>query len=178
LPDSQIRRKSPCLNNSKIPRAARRSFAPLPTQPYNRCVPYSIELKQVAAQPIQAVYGLSKKSELPANIRGLFDQFYAGFKGKGGLNIVVYSPFTSEGDFEIGCGVQLESGGNAATPGGLVATTTHIGPYEKLRAAHDALHQWVHENGHKLAGPSWEVYGHWNEDPAKLRTDVFYLLQS
>ncbi len=23
---------------------------------------------------------------------------------------------------------------------------------------------------------SWEVYGHWSEDPAQLRTDVFYLL--
>jgi hypothetical protein len=31
-----------------------------------------------------------------------------------------------------------------------------------------------------LAGPNWEVYGHWtdewNSDPAKIRTDVFYLL--
>jgi hypothetical protein len=32
-----------------------------------------------------------------------------------------------------------------------------------------------------LAGPNWEIYGHWldewNNDPAKIRTDVFYLLQ-
>jgi hypothetical protein len=31
-----------------------------------------------------------------------------------------------------------------------------------------------------LAGPNWEVYGHWqdewNSDPSKIRTDVFYLL--
>jgi hypothetical protein len=35
--------------------------------------------------------------------------------------------------------------------------------------------------GHELAGPSWEVYGHWldewNSDPRKIRTDVFYLLK-
>jgi hypothetical protein len=24
---------------------------------------------------------------------------------------------------------------------------------------------------------SWELYGHWEDDPAKLRTDVFYLLR-
>ena len=28
-----------------------------------------------------------------------------------------------------------------------------------------------------LAGPNWEVYGHWHDDPSQLRTDVFYLLQ-
>ena len=28
----------------------------------------------------------------------------------------------------------------------------------------------------KLAGASWEVYGHWSDDPAAVRTDVFYLV--
>jgi hypothetical protein len=31
-----------------------------------------------------------------------------------------------------------------------------------------------------LAGPNWEVYGHWkdewNSDPSKICTDVFYLV--
>ena len=27
-----------------------------------------------------------------------------------------------------------------------------------------------------IAGPNWEVYTHWEEDPAKLRTEVYYLL--
>ena len=35
--------------------------------------------------------------------------------------------------------------------------------------------------GRALAGPNWEIYGHWqedwNEDPAKIRTEVFYLLE-
>ena len=35
-------------------------------------------------------------------------------------------------------------------------------------------------NHHRLAGPSWEIYGHWlpewNADPSRIRTDVFYLL--
>ena len=61
-------------------------------------------------------------------------------------------------------------------PGGLVATTMHLGPYDRLGEAHDALHRWCRENGHALAGPSWEVYGHWDDDPERLRTDIFYLL--
>jgi len=113
---------------------------------------------------------------LPANIRRLFDEFYAGFKEKGGLNIVFYPGSDMAGGFEIGCGVQLESGGNAATPAGLVATTVYFGPYDRMKPAHEAIHRWSRENGRKLAGPSWEVYGHLSDDPAQLRTDIFYLV--
>jgi len=94
----------------------------------------------------------------------------------GGLNIVFYPGSGVAGEFEIGCGVQLESGGNAATPAGLVATTVYFGPYDRMGPAHEAIHRWARESGHRLAGPSWEVYGHWSDDPAKLRTDIFYLV--
>jgi hypothetical protein len=137
---------------------------------------YAVEARQAAAQPIQIVRGRTTMAALPANIRKLFDEFYAGFKGKGGLNIVLYPGSDAAGEFEIGCGVQLESGGNAATPAGLVATTVYFGPYDRMGPAHEAIHRWARENGHKLAGPSWEVYGHWSDDPAQLRTDIFYLV--
>ena len=106
----------------------------------------------------------------------MFDEFYAGFKSKGELNIVFYPGTGAAGEFDIECGVQVVSGGNSSTPAGTVATTVHMGPYDQMRPAHEAIHQWAGENGRKLAGPSWEVYGHWSDDPAKLRTDIFYLL--
>ncbi len=115
-------------------------------------------------------------ANLPATIRKLFDQFYAGFKGKGGLNVVLYSDPGVAGEFEIACGVQLEQDGNASTPAGVVATTVYMGPYDQMKPAHEAIHRWARENGRPLAGSSWEVYGHWSDDPAKLRTDIFYLL--
>ena len=37
--------------------------------------------------------------------------------------------------------------------------------------------RWCAANGHALAGVSWEIYGHWNDDPSKLETRVGYLLQ-
>jgi effector-binding domain-containing protein len=68
----------------------------------------------------------------------------------------------------------------SATPAGLVATTTHFGPYGLMHQAHKAILQWCRENGHKLAGPNWEIYGHWkdewNSDPSQIRTDIYYLL--
>ncbi|HEX4962175.1 MAG TPA: hypothetical protein VF173_15170 [Thermoanaerobaculia bacterium] len=54
--------------------------------------------------------------------------------------------------------------------------TVHYGPYERLGGAHDAVRHWCAEHKLALAGPLWELYGHWEEDPAKLRTDVFYLV--
>src|SRR5688572_22272350 len=68
----------------------------------------------------------------------------------------------------------------SATPAGTVASVTHLGPYGGLGAAHDAVRRWCETQGHRLAGPSWEMYGHWkqewNTDPAAIRTDVCYLL--
>ena len=77
----------------------------------------------------------------------------------------VSQPFT--GDGRVIC---------SKTPGGLVATTVHIGPYNRLGDAHDAIIQWCAKQGHALAGPRWEIYGHWTDDPTQLRTDVYWLL--
>ena len=79
-------------------------------------------------------------ANLPATIRKLFDQFYAGFKGKGGLNIVLYADPGVAGEFEIACGVQLDHDGNASTPAGTVATTVYMGPYDQMKPAHEAIH--------------------------------------
>ena len=68
----------------------------------------------------------------------------------------------------------------STTPSGLVATTTHFGPYGQLHHAHKAILQWCGKNGDTLAGPSWEIYGHWkeewNSDPSRIRTEIYYLL--
>ncbi len=82
------------------------------------------------------------------------------------VGVEVTQPFT--GDGRVVC---------SSLPAGTAATAVHMGPYSQLGGAHDAVHKWCADHGHALAGPSWEVYGHWDDDPARLRTDVFYLLQ-
>jgi effector-binding domain-containing protein len=85
------------------------------------------------------------------------------------VGVELDGPFTRHGEVVV-----------SATPAGLVATTTHFGPYHLLHEAHEAICQWCKANGQVLAGPNWEVYGHWkdewNSDPSKICTDVFYLL--
>jgi len=66
----------------------------------------------------------------------------------------------------------------SSTPSGSAASVTLIGPYSGLAAAHQKLLDWSRETGRAFAGPSWEVYGHWTDDPTRLRTDIYYLLSA
>lgn len=85
------------------------------------------------------------------------------------VGVELHGPFAESGD--VVC---------SATPAGTVATATHFGPYAGLGAAHDAVRRWCAANHHRLAGPNWEIYGHWQSewdaDPSRIRTDVYYLL--
>jgi effector-binding domain-containing protein len=62
-------------------------------------------------------------------------------------------------------------------PPGKVATAVHIGPYEKLHETHAAVTAWIKANGRRTGNASWEIYGDWTDDPAKLETKVCYLLK-
>jgi effector-binding domain-containing protein len=101
-----------------------------------------------------------------------------------GRHVALY--WDSQINLEIGVELDTPFAGNgdvvaSATPAGRVATATHLGPYRGLQQTHAAIRQWCAEHGHELAGPSWEIYGHWedswNRDPAKILTDVFYLVR-
>jgi effector-binding domain-containing protein len=63
------------------------------------------------------------------------------------------------------------------TPAGQVATVVHVGSYDRLGSAHEAIHAWAAANHRAFAGMSWEIYGDWNDDPDRLETTVMYLLR-
>lgn len=62
-----------------------------------------------------------------------------------------------------------------STPAGMVATAVHIGPYDRVGEAHEAIMRWCRFNDRPVAGPNWEVYDHPREGQPP-RTDVFYLI--
>ena len=63
------------------------------------------------------------------------------------------------------------------TPSGPAATAVYWGDYSDMHEIHEAIQQWCQANGRNF-GDNWEVYGDWDDDPAKRRTDVFYELKS
>src|SRR6266513_125277 len=100
-----------------------------------------------------------------------------------GQNIFVHSGDAhGEADVEFGVGTRrsfdrIGAVVHSTTPSGEVATTTHWGDYADLGAAHDAVVAWCRSQRRSIVGPRWEVYGHWSDNPATRRTDIFYLLK-
>ena len=102
-----------------------------------------------------------------------------------GQNVFVYRnvpDLPDEVDVEFGVGITapfLPVGPVRPTqvPIGDVAMTTHGGNYSRLGDAHAAVIGWCRTHGRGLAGPCWEVYGHWTEDESRRRTDVYDLLE-
>jgi effector-binding domain-containing protein len=64
----------------------------------------------------------------------------------------------------------------SSLPAGTVAYTRHRGQYEGIPNAHRAIIDWAGREGRTLAGPRWEIYGHWRDNPDELHTEVYYLL--
>jgi len=148
---------------------------------------YTVTVQMAHPRPIAAVRVRLPISDVPRRFADYLNQVYAaslaGAIELDGQNIFVYSgDADGEADVEFGVGARraFERPGPvlySATPSGTAATTTHWGDYAGLGAAHDAVVRWSRAQGRALAGPRWEVYGHWSDDPDKRRTDVFYLLK-
>ena len=49
--------------------------------------------------------------------------------------------------------------------------------HRRSAGAYAALQQWRAGDGRRPAGVNWEVYGDWDDDPAKRRTGVCFLLE-
>ena len=136
---------------------------------------------EAVAQPIAAVRRSTTRAELGKTIIGGFDvlwPFLRASAARTGRNVVIYRQGVT--DIEIGVEIfaDLAPSGEvfiAATPAGAAVTAVHFGDYAEMHGAYQAIEQWCADAGRRT-GPSWEVYGHWEDDPAKRRTDIFFLL--
>jgi effector-binding domain-containing protein len=148
---------------------------------------YAIRVNRADAGPIACVRRQVSSADLSRVVPECCGLVWAAVKAQGahgGRHVALYW----DDAVRLEVGVELHGPFTdvapvvrSATPAGLVATTTHLGPYGGLKAAHDAMHRWSHDSGRRLAGPRWELYGHWqpqwNVEPALIRTDVYYLLE-
>ncbi|RZU53242.1 effector-binding domain-containing protein [Krasilnikovia cinnamomea] len=84
--------------------------------------------------------------------------------------------FSIEAGFPVLPPVVAEGGIQpSALPGGSIATTVHLGPYEQMTPAYEALTRWIKEHGGRPAGDPWEVYHSdpaTQPDPATWRTEI------
>ncbi|EHR52505.1 transcriptional regulator, effector-binding domain/component [Saccharomonospora marina XMU15] len=63
----------------------------------------------------------------------------------------------------------------SALPGGPAAITVHVGGYDEMEPAYEALASWVADHGGELAGDAWENYltnPEEEPDPGSWRTEI------
>jgi effector-binding domain-containing protein len=146
---------------------------------------YQVHVEQVASQLTAVVRCRARSSSLAQVVPQACGEVWAYIRSSPllhpGRNLALYL----DGEINLECGVEVfqsfEGNGRvicSRTPAGTVVTAAHFGPYQGLHEAHDIIRKWCAANGHAVPGINWEVYGHWDDDPAKLRTDVYYLLQA
>jgi effector-binding domain-containing protein len=66
------------------------------------------------------------------------------------------------------CGPDAGGLGVKRLEAALVAAVMHKGPYEELEQVHEALMQWIEQNGYETSGPPEEAYFN---DPSKVAPD-------
>jgi effector-binding domain-containing protein len=148
---------------------------------------YEVVIDTVEEQPVAVARQRTTFATISREIGPLLDGPWAFLREHPGLrtdghNVAIYWDHADGGSIEVGVQVvrpfdETDVVVCSATPGGTVARTAHYGPYDRLGAAHDAVLAWCREHGHQTVLPFWEIYGDWDDDPAKLRTDVLYLLK-
>jgi effector-binding domain-containing protein len=143
-------------------------------------------LEHVQPRQLAAIRATVPQAGLGAGIIAELDKIWPFLRTQGvrtGHNVVIYYGGEPQA-LQIAVGVQVPDGFAAdgkiqlvATPSGEAATVAHFGDYAEMDGAYQALEQWCASNERARTGVSWEVYGDWEDDPAKRRTDIYFLLE-
>ena len=148
-------------------------------------MPYDVRSEWASPRVLAAIRETTTRQRLGADIVRFLNVVWPVLREQGvrtDHNVVVYRGGADD-TLIVDVGVEVLSSfedhgkvRHVLTPSGEVATTAHFGEYADLGHAYSALERWCADHGRSSAGVNWEVYGDWEEDPAKRRTDVYFLL--
>ena len=149
-------------------------------------MPYQVRVEEASPRVLAAVGAVTTPRQLSTDIIRLLDQVWPVLREQGastGHNVIIYHPGEA-GGFAIEAGVEVFSAfeergevRHVSTPTGEAVAAAHFGEYSAMGGAYAALDEWCAANDRHPAGVNWEVYGDWDDDPAKRRTDVYKLLR-
>ena len=155
----------------------------------------TVQIIEVKEHLLAASQGEADAQTLVKQLFSLLDEVWKFLKvnphlKNEGLNVFLYHDEDDKDLLHTERGMQIEAGvivtGSfegtgtvvcSTTPGGMVATAVHTGPYDTLGETHSAIRKWCNANHRPKTGLYWEIYGHWTDDPNQLSTQVFYLLK-
>jgi DNA-binding transcriptional MerR regulator len=131
---------------------------------------YEVRVKHVPTQRILYIRAAASLSEMdttmPAALRELYSYLErVGLHAAGPAFCAYPYPEASAGDFAADACVPLDTPVQGEgriqaleLPAGPIAWTVHVGPYEELPLAFEAVLSWIYERGHDITGPLREMY--------------------
>ncbi len=146
---------------------------------------YEIETRTLTEQDTAVEYATLRIADIGPWLGKAFNEVasYLERKGAGpvGTPFARYLP-TSDSRFEVEAGfvASTPTSGEGDVepsdlPGGLAAVTVHVGPYDTMEPAYEAIRTWVHAHGGEPVGGAWEVYlsdPNADPDPTNWRTEI------
>lgn len=148
---------------------------------------YQVEIKQVGPQPTVSIHTSVRAPERSTTLTEVLPQVWHYLRTRGiqpaGPPFVRYHDISAERmDIEAGMPVAepIEGEGRIQAgelPEGEAAVTWHIGPYDTITEAFQAIEAWARDHGREVAGAPWEVY--WTDpgqvpNPAEWKTEVLW----
>lgn len=126
---------------------------------------YEVSVEQISATPAAVVAGRIPHDEVADFLGRAFGTVMAAVPG----SAVTGPPFAryevTDDGFSIEAGFPVLPGTQAGDgvrlielPGGTAARTMHVGPYDQVVGAYQAIEAWFGENGRRPTGAPWETY--------------------
>jgi effector-binding domain-containing protein len=128
---------------------------------------YDVSIHELPEQPILSIRSTIATSEIPRFLGRSWADLYGrvGLLGVAptGHPFVIYHSFGEAIDVEVCVPTATEVTANGRIQSRrlepvTVARVLHIGPYEELGVAYEALNAWIREHDYEVAGPVRERY--------------------
>jgi effector-binding domain-containing protein len=153
-------------------------------------VTYEMEIRDFPAQPAVSIRTTTSAEGLRAFFDTALPEVWAYFESAGvqpaGPPFGLFHTYAPDNiDIETGfpTSERIDGGGRVRAselPAGRAVVTWHVGPYEGLADAHNAVRAYIADHGLEPAGPSWEVY--WSDpraepDSSRWKTEVIWAIK-
>lgn len=145
---------------------------------------HQIESRTLREQPTAVIRGTVGKDAIGPWIQQAYAELF-GYLGRVGVAPAgpPFARYTFRADgFGVEAGVPVAGAIRgegrvepSSLPGGPVAATLHVGPYDTLGSAYDELTRWIEAQKHTPKGPHWECYLNSpseEPDPSRWKTEV------
>jgi len=148
---------------------------------------YQVVSREMVEQPTLTMMGKVPVAEIPAFLGKAYSAVSQHVTRSGlafaGAPFARYRPLDDAfAEFEIEAGFPVLSGAEGSRevaestlPGGVAAVVTHVGPYDQMKPAYEAIEAWIIEHDGQPDGPAWEVYysdPSVQPNPATWRTEI------